>query len=53
MTLRRKTAMSTTIMVERHKVVSQEGDKVDVGGGQHAGIIVNKVVRQGESSQTG
>ncbi|KAK4291668.1 hypothetical protein Pmani_035518 [Petrolisthes manimaculis] len=46
MTPRGKTANSTTIMVERRKVVSQDGDKVHVGGGQHAGIIVNKEVRQ-------
>ncbi|XP_045115385.1 uncharacterized protein LOC123506982 isoform X2 [Portunus trituberculatus] len=44
MTPRGKTANSTTIMVERRKVVSQEGN-VHVGGGQHSGIIINKEAR--------
>lgn len=44
MTPRGKTANSTTIMVERRKVVSQEGN-VHVGGGQHSGIIINKETR--------
>ncbi|XP_042206747.1 uncharacterized protein LOC121855722 isoform X2 [Homarus americanus] len=44
MTPKGKTATSTTIMVERRKIVSQEGN-VHVGGGQHSGIVINKDTR--------
>lgn len=52
MTPRGKTANSTTIMVERRKVVSQEGN-VHVGGGQHSGIIINKETRPGGCAEDG
>lgn len=51
MTPKGKTATSTTIMVERRKVVSQEGN-VHVGGGQHSGIIINKEVRNEDLEDT-
>ncbi|KAK7045742.1 hypothetical protein SK128_003727 [Halocaridina rubra] len=41
MTPKGKTSNSTTIMIERRKMVTQDGN-VHVGGGQHSGIIVNK-----------
>ncbi|XP_064091192.1 uncharacterized protein LOC135204888 isoform X2 [Macrobrachium nipponense] len=43
MTPKGKTANSTTIMIDRRKMASQDGN-VHVGGGQHSGIIVNKDV---------
>ncbi|XP_068205100.1 uncharacterized protein [Palaemon carinicauda] len=41
MTPKGKTANSTTIMIDRRKMATQDGN-VHVGGGQHSGIIVNK-----------
>ncbi|KAG7154868.1 hypothetical protein Hamer_G021199 [Homarus americanus] len=51
MTPKGKTATSTTIMVERRKIVSQEGN-VHVGGGQHSGIVINKDTRTEDLEDT-
>lgn len=41
LTPKARTATSTTIMIDRRKMASQDGN-VHVGGGQHSGIIINK-----------
>lgn len=49
MTPKGKTANSTTLMIERKPVVIKEAanDKVHVGGGDHQGIVINKVITEG------
>nr|XP_018908706.1 PREDICTED: uncharacterized protein LOC109038185 isoform X1 [Bemisia tabaci]XP_018908707.1 PREDICTED: uncharacterized protein LOC109038185 isoform X1 [Bemisia tabaci] len=48
MTPKGKTANSTTLMIERKPVVIKEAanDKVHVGGGDHQGIVINKVITE-------
>ncbi|CAB4066442.1 unnamed protein product [Lepeophtheirus salmonis] len=44
MTPKKKTAKSTTILMERKSVLANNNGKVHVAGGENAGIIVNKQI---------
>lgn len=42
MTPKKKTAKSTTLMMERKLIQAKTGGKIHIAGGSNAGIVVNK-----------
>lgn len=49
MTPKKKTAKSTTLLIERRKINYEEGNnKVHIAGGDHQGIIINKEIAPGK-----